>query len=85
MPPELLLGLELDARSDIYGFGALAFELLTGRAPFVAESLSPLVPLVLETDPRPPAAYWPECPPELDRLVLRCLRRDPGRRFQSRR
>lgn len=81
--PELLLGLDLDTRSDIYGFGALAFELLTGEAPFVAESLAGLVPQILETDPRPLGVYWPECPPELDRLVLRCLARDPRQRFQS--
>ena len=81
--PELLLGLDLDERSDIYGFGALAFELLTGRPPFEAETLAQLVPQVLETDPRPLGVHWPECPPELDRLVLRCLSRDPGQRFGS--
>ncbi len=81
--PELLLGLELDARSDIYGFGAVAFELLTGKPPFLAESLAELVPLILESDPRPLGVYWAECPPELDRLVLRCLSRDPAQRFAS--
>ena len=81
--PELLLGLDLDARSDIYGFGALAFEVLTGRPPYIAESLSALVPQILETDAQPVGALWPECPPELDRLILRCLARDPGRRFTS--
>ncbi len=81
--PELLLGLDLDDRSDIYGFGAVAFELLTGRAPFVAESLAELVPQILETEPRPLGVHWPECPPELDRLILRCLARDPRQRFES--
>ena len=81
--PELLLGLDLDKRSDIYAFGAVAFELLTGQAPFIAESLAGLVPQILETDPRPLGVFWPECPPELDRLVLRCLARDPGQRFSS--
>ena len=71
--PELILGLELDCRSDIYGFGALAYELLTGKAPYVAESLAELVPQVLETEARPLGVHWAECPPELDRLVLRCL------------
>ena len=79
--PELLLGLELDARSDIYGFGALAFELLTGESPLRAESLAELVPLVLERDPQPVSLGWPECPPDLDRLILRCLKRDPGQRY----
>lgn len=81
--PELLLGLDLDRRSDIYAFGAVAFELLTGQAPFIAESLAGLVPQILETDPRPLGVHWPECPAELDRLVLRCLARDPGQRFAS--
>lgn len=81
--PELLLGLDLDTRSDIYGFGALAFEVLTGRPPYVAETLSELVPQILETDPQPVGVHWPECPPDLDRLILRCMSRDPGRRFAS--
>ncbi len=81
--PELLLGLDLDVRSDIYGFGALAYEVLTGRPPYLAESLSALVPQILESDAQPVGVYWPECPPELDRIILRCLSRDPGRRFCS--
>ena len=81
--PELLLGLDLDERSDIYGFGALAFEVLTGRPPYIAESLGALVPQLLESDAQPVGLYWPECPPELDRLILRCLSRDPGRRYGS--
>ena len=81
--PELLLGLELDVRSDVYGFGALAYELLAGRPPHLAESLAGLIPQILETDPHPVAIHWPECPPALDRLILRCLSRDPGRRFAS--
>lgn len=81
--PELVLGLELDARSDVYGFGALAFELLTGESPFRAETLAELVPQVLADEPRPVSFAWPQCPPALDRLILRCLRRDPGQRYAS--
>ena len=81
--PELLLGLELDARSDIYGFGALSYELMTGSPPFAAESLSELVPQVLEKDPAPLIDGWPECPPELDEIINRCLRRDPGQRYSQ--
>lgn len=81
--PELLLGLELDVRSDIYGFGALAFELLTGESPLRAESLAELVPQVLECDPQPVSLGWPECPPELDRMILRCLKRDPVQRHAT--
>jgi serine/threonine protein kinase len=81
--PELLLGLDLDRRSDIYGFGAVVYELLAGRSPFPADSLATLVTRILETTPRPVGVGWPECPPELDRLILRCLARDPRQRFDS--
>ena len=79
--PELLLGLELDARSDVYGFGALSYELLTGEPPFAAETLGELVPQVLECEPAPTSSGWPDCPPELEQIISRCLLRDPSQRY----
>jgi serine/threonine protein kinase len=79
--PELLLGLELDARSDVYGFGALSYELLTGEPPFASETLGELVPRILECEPAPTSSGWPDCPPELEQIISRCLRRDPSQRY----
>ncbi len=79
--PELLLGLELDARSDVYSFGALSYELLAGESPFAARTLADLVPQVLECEPEPLTSAWPECPPELNQIVARCLCRDPSQRY----
>jgi serine/threonine protein kinase len=79
--PELLLGLELDARSDVFGFGALSYELLTGEPPFAAETLAELVSRVLECQPVPISSGWPDCPPELEQIICRCLLRDPGQRY----
>jgi len=79
--PELLLGLELDERSDIYGFGAVAYELLTGNKLFVAGTLGELVPRVLEVPPTSLAYGWSDCPPEVARIVARCLNRNPVQRY----
>lgn len=79
--PELLLGLDLDERSDVYGFGAVAYELLTGSPPFASETIGDLAGRILESDPDPVAERWPECPEEISSLISKCLRRDPSRRF----
>jgi tRNA A-37 threonylcarbamoyl transferase component Bud32 len=80
LPPEQLLGHDLDARADVFSFGALAYELLTYRRPFVAPSLSELFKQVLAGEPPPIAESWPDCPPELAALIARCLAKDPAQR-----
>ncbi|HXV90089.1 MAG TPA: protein kinase [Gemmatimonadales bacterium] len=73
----------VDHRADIYAVGALAYELLAGRLPFAGFSYQQILAAQLTESPTPLVAYRGDLPPALDRLVTRCLARDPGARFQS--
>lgn len=77
VPPEALLGLELDQRSDLYSFGSLCYWLLTKHHAYPARELWLLPSLWGEGPPRPPSEWEPGIPPELDDLVLRLLSQDP--------
>jgi serine/threonine protein kinase len=81
--PEYMLKSQVDWRSDIYALGILAFELLTGEAPFRGESAYASISKRLQSDPESPSKYRSECPPELDAVILKALRRDPEARYQS--
>ncbi len=83
MSPEQAEGKEVDERSDIYGLGTILYEILTGRVPF--EGKSPLsVALKHKTEiPQDPKKINPQIPDDLSRLILRCLAKEPGRRYQS--
>jgi uncharacterized RDD family membrane protein YckC/tRNA A-37 threonylcarbamoyl transferase component Bud32 len=82
-PPEQVAGESLDVRSDIYSTGATLYFLLTGRAPFVGESLAQLIASVLRQEPESPAALVGSVSPDLALIVLRCLDKNPTRRYQS--
>jgi serine/threonine-protein kinase len=83
MSPEQLEGRELDARSDIFSFGAMLYEMVTGRRPFEANSEASLIAAILDRDPPPMASIAPLAPPALERLVRKCLAKDRERRWQS--
>jgi Tol biopolymer transport system component len=83
MSPEQAEGRPVDARSDIFSFGALLYEMATGRSAFKAESPVATLASVLRDEPPPPRTLVPELPVELERIVLRCLRKDPAKRFQT--
>ena len=83
MSPEQLEGKEADARSDIFAFGAVLYEMATGKRPFAGKSQISLATAILEKDPEPIRTLQPSLPPALDRVVRACLQKNPEDRFQS--
>jgi predicted Ser/Thr protein kinase len=81
--PEQASGRPVDARSDIFAFGVLLYEMLTGRHPFRGKTLAETQSAIRDPEPEPPTRLAPGVPPEAERAVLRCLRKDPARRWQS--
>ena len=78
MAPEQLEGEPADTRSDIFAFGCILYELLSGRRAFPGETITAALTAVATTEPKP----LDSVPERLDELVRRCLRKDPARRFQ---
>jgi Tol biopolymer transport system component len=83
MSPEQVEGKEVDARSDIFSFGAVLYETVTGRRAFQGKSQLSVASAVLENDPEPISTLQPMTPPALDRAVRRCLAKDPEDRWQT--
>jgi len=83
MSPEQIQGKDADARSDIFAFGALLYEMLTGKRAFEGKSQLSVASAVLEKDPDPVSTVQPLTPPALERIVANCLAKDPDDRFQS--
>lgn len=83
MSPEQAEGKPVDARSDIFSFGAVLYEMITGQRAFPGESRISTLAAVVEKDPPPPSGISSTTPPELDRLIARCLRKDVERRSQN--
>jgi Tol biopolymer transport system component len=81
--PEQLRGEKVDARTDIFAFGALLYEMLTGTRPFTADSQAGLIAAVLEHDAPPVSDRQPLTPTGLDRIVEKCLAKNPDDRWQT--
>src|SRR6266404_9425238 len=82
MSPEQAEGKNVDARSDIFSFGSVLYEMMTGERAFQGETKLSTLSAILDKDPVPPSAIVRQTPSELEKLVLRCLRKDPERRMQ---
>jgi eukaryotic-like serine/threonine-protein kinase len=83
MAPEQLEGRELDARTDIFAFGVVLYEMLTGRRAFSGTSQASIIAAILEHEPTPITQLQPHVTPLLDRIARGCMHKDPDRRWQS--
>ncbi len=83
MAPEQLEGQEADARTDIFAFGAVLYEMLTGKKAFEGKSQASLIASILDHDPPAISTHQPLTPPALDRVVKKCLAKDPDDRWQT--
>jgi hypothetical protein len=83
MAPEQLEGLEADARTDIFAFGAVLYEMATGKRAFEASSRTSLIAAIVSAEPPPISAIQPLTPPALEHVVKKCLSKDRETRWQS--
>jgi len=83
MAPEQVEGKEVDARTDIFAFGAVVYEMATGKRAFEGKTQASLIAAILEREPPPMSSLQPVTPPALDRVVRRCLAKDRDERWQT--
>ena len=85
MPPEQATGKRgtLSRRSDVYALGAILYHALTGRPPFVGEGLAETVQQVLNVEPVSPRVLNPSVPADLETVCLKCLEKEPGKRYAT--
>lgn len=85
MPPEQAVAKrgKVSRRSDVYALGATLYHLLTGRAPFVAETVTETLHLLLDTEPVPPRLLNPSVPHDLETVCLKCLEKEPDKRYPT--
>jgi Tol biopolymer transport system component/predicted Ser/Thr protein kinase len=83
MAPEQLEGRSADARTDIFAFGAVLYEMVAGARPFKGDNRASLIAAILTSEPQPVSNARPAAPPLLERAIRRCLAKDPEERWQT--
>ena len=83
MAPEQIEGMEADARTDLFAFGCVLYEMLTGRNAFEGKTRASLLGAILKDEPPPVSTVQPLTPAALDRIVATCLAKDPDDRWQT--
>jgi serine/threonine-protein kinase len=83
MSPEQARGAAVDARSDIFSFGVMLYEMLSGRASFDGPTTADVIVAILERQPQPLTSYRADIPSELERIVAKCTEKTAVRRYKS--
>jgi eukaryotic-like serine/threonine-protein kinase len=83
MSPEQAEGRKVDARSDIFSFGAVLYEMISGQKAFQGDSKLSTLGAIVKQEPKPVSELLPGIPRDLEKVINRCLRKDPARRFQT--
>ncbi len=83
MSPEQAKGLVVDARTDIFSFGVLLYEMVTGRKAFEGETTIDIIGAILHKEPQPLHQWIPEIPSEIERIINKLLRKNPNERYQT--
>jgi eukaryotic-like serine/threonine-protein kinase len=82
-PEQMASARDVDQRSDIWAVGTVLYELITGSVPFVAETMPQLCTLILHAEPPPPRSLQPGIPAQLEAVIMRCLRKHRGDRYDN--
>jgi serine/threonine-protein kinase len=83
MPPEQFTGAPIDGRADLFSLGVILFSLAAGEQPFLGETMTAVSYKVVHVDPIPPSKLNPAIPPALEGVILKCLAKNPGARYQT--
>lgn len=83
LAPEQAQGRPLDRRSDVYSLGVVLYEILGGRPPFTAENPAAVLVRLIQEEPEPLRKHAPSVPQDLETIVMKCLEKDPARRYET--